>query len=78
MLSGRQGGGKDMVGSAVGKAVYGEHYRLISPSELNSNFNASYMEAVSLIHAQELTSKTNKKNFKDLLKALDYQPFAKH
>jgi hypothetical protein len=69
VLSGQQGGGKDMVGRAVGRAVYGEHYRLISPGELNSNFNASYMEAVSLIHAQELTSKTNKKNFKELLKA---------
>jgi hypothetical protein len=69
VLSGWQGGGKDMVGRAVGQAVYGKHYRLISPAELNTNFNAGYMEAVSLIHAQELTSKNNKRNFKELLKA---------
>lgn len=69
VLSGQQGGGKDMVGRAVGQAVYGKHYRLISPAELETEFNASFMEAVSLIHAQELTKKTNKRNFNELLKA---------
>ena len=69
VLSGKQGGGKDMVGRAVGKAVYGKHYRSITQEELQNNFNDTYMKAVSLIHAQELTNKNNKKNLNEILKA---------
>ncbi len=70
VLSGQQGGGKDMVGRALMWAVYGErHYRLIGPSELNSDFNASYMAGVSFIHCQEITNQSNKRHFKELMKA---------
>jgi hypothetical protein len=72
VLMGQAGGGKGLLGSMVGWAVYGKHFHEITQIDLTGQFNGSWMECTSLVMGSEITGKGGAGKQRDLSEFLKH------